>query len=366
MLPNPLADRLAAEIAAKGPIGFDQFMSAALYDPEYGYYMGGGKPEEDFRTAVDTHPLFAAILARRLDRVWHKLGCPSHFGVLELGSGRGSMAAAVHRVARDLPWGCALRWTGVEIGTLRRRDAQRACPQAKFVRDLSHVAARPAGVVIANEYLDALPFRLGKRCATGWNELRVGSTGGDEFEFMETNADPEASEYCTRWGEAIPDGGIVEVREGIDDLFGELAGQFERSVAIFIDYGGSAEQVHSLRLSSGTALAYRAMQVSSNLLKNPGRQDLTAHVNFDAISESASHHGFSSRGLTTQAEYLIELGIGSYLPALSADPRIDRQRYEAEREAVTRLLDPRHMGSFKVLELERGLVALTDANQPPS
>ncbi len=365
-MPNPLSGRLAAEIAANGPIGFDHFMAAAMYDPEHGYYMGGGNPEEDFRTAVDTHPLFAAILARRLDRAWRELGCPRPFGVVELGSGRGSMAAAVHRVARDLPWGCALRWTGVEIGTHRRRDAQLACPQAEFVQGLAQVAARSEGVIFANEYLDALPFRLVKRTPAGWNELRVGTTEDDEFEFVETCAASELNGYCLRWGGAIPGGGIVEVRAGFYELFGELAGLFKHSVAVLIDYGGSAEQVHSLRLSSGTALAYRGMQFSSNLLADPGRQDLTAHVNFDAVSESAGRHGFSSRGLTTQAEYLIELGIGSYLPALSAGPRINRRRYEAEREAVTRLLDPRHMGSFKVLELERGLVARTDANQPSS
>ena len=351
---SPLAAQLAKEIEICGPIGFDRFMAVALYDPDYGYYMGAGEPELDYRTAADTHPLFAALLARRLDLAWLELGCPSSFGVLELGSGPGSMAASVFRVARELPWGSALGWTGVEIGPGRRRVAQLACPQAKFVADLDQVGSRSIGVIFANEYLDALPFKLAERGDTGWLEKRVGASDDGSFAFVNASAGPELRNYCRHWGDDIPVGGVIEARIEMDALFAKLATKFARSEAIFIDYGGSKKEVHSKRLSSGTALAYRGMQVSEDLLADPGRQDLTAHVNFDAVSGSANRYGFRTRGLTTQAEYLIELGIGSYLPSLASDSTPDRSRYEAEREAVSRLLDPRHMGSFKVLELEFG------------
>ena len=98
---------------------------AALYDPDYGYYMGAGEPEYDFRTAVDTHPVFAAMVAtapaQGLGGIWI-LQPNSEFS--KLGSGRGSMASAVFLVARELSWGSRLDWTGVEIGTQRRRNAQ--------------------------------------------------------------------------------------------------------------------------------------------------------------------------------------------------------------------------------------------------
>ena len=352
-MPNQLTARLASEIETCGPIGFDHFMTRALYDSEHGYYMGGGNPEDDFRTAVDTSPLFAAMLVRRLDRAWRELECPDPFSVLELGSGRGVLAAAAMRVARELPWGPVLCWTGVEIGPSRRRYAQLNCPRARFVRDLGQVNPLPRGVILANEYLDALPFRLAKRGPGGWIELRVGLSEPGSLGFVEFPADNRLNEYCARWAGAIPTGGVVEVRHCLDGLFVELARLRRRSLSIFVDYGGTADQVHSLRLSSGTALAYRGMQVSSDLLEDPGSQDLTAHVNFDAVVGSAGRAGFTRRAQTTQAEFLIELGIGSYLPALAKVPSIDRQRYAIEREAVTRLLDPRHMGSFKVLELER-------------
>lgn len=352
---NPLAAKLAEEIELSGPIGFDRFMAAALYDPEFGYYMGAGRPELDYRTAVDTHPLFAAMLARRLDGAWQELGRPEPFRVLELGSGPGSMVASVSRVARELPWGGNLDWTGVEIGPGRRRKAQLTCPRARFVPDLKQVEPRSCGVIFANEYLDALPFKLAKRGGSGWLEKRVGVSESGSFAFVDASADPGLRDYCQRWAEAIPVGGTIEARTGIDSVFAELATKFQRSKAIFVDYGGSAEEVHSLRLSSGTALAYRGMQVSEDLLAEPGRRDLTAHVNFDAVVDSAGRYGFKMRRLTTQAQYLIDLGIGSYLPALADGVAPARTRYEAERDAVSRLLDPRQTGSFKVLELELGM-----------
>ncbi|MDE2935609.1 MAG: SAM-dependent methyltransferase [Chloroflexota bacterium] len=351
---NPLAAKLAAEIESSGPIGFERFMAAALYDPEYGYYMGAGNPELDYRTAVDTHPLFAAMFARHLDRAWHELGCPEPFWVVELGSGPGSMAASVFRIARELPWGSILDWTGVEIGPSRRRAAQLSCPRGRFISDLMQLKSGSSGVVFANEYLDAVPFKLAQRDDSGWLEKRVGVSEGGTLVFVEASAEPDLEVYCRRWADAIPVGGMIEARTDVDSIFSELATKFQRLKAIFVDYGGSSNDVHSLRYSSGTALAYRGMQVSEDLLAEPGFQDLTAHVNFDAVSDCASRHGFRRRQITTQAQYLIDLGIGSYLPTLAEGPAPDRSRYEAERDAVSRLLDPRQMGSFKVLELEFG------------
>lgn len=335
-------------------------MEAALYDPELGYYMGAGNPEGDFRTAVDTHPLFAAMFARRLSTAWRELGCPIPFNVLELGSGLGSMAAAVFRIARELPWGSGLAWTGVEIGPERRRAAQLACPRASFVSDLSQAEPVEFGVIFANEYLDALPFKLARRGESGWREKRVAISDAGSFAFAEIPAGQELADYCSRWGSAISVGGEIEARTDFDWLFCQLAAKSQRLIAIFIDYGGNAARVHSERLSAGTALAYQGMKASDDLLADPGRQDLTAHVNFEAVTECAVRNGFKARELITQAEYLIELGIGSYLPSLATGPAPERSRYEAEREAVSRLLDPRHMGSFRVLELERGLGVASD------
>ena len=346
-----LKNQLLAEIAASGPIGFDKFMAAALYDPRYGYYMGGGQPEKDFQTAVETHPLFAAMLARRLDRAWREFDCPAKFSVVELGSGRGTLAGHVIRISGGLPWGQALQWVGIEISPARRRQAQIAHPAARFVSGLVEVGRRPCRVVVANEFLDALPFRLARRAGGDWVEVRVGAGTDMEFAFVDCQADPALARYAGRWAGETPDGGMIEFRPGLAMAIRQIGELSDQALVILVDYGGSAAQVHSQRLGSGTALAYRGMKVVTDLLSEPGRQDLTAHVNFDEVSEIARCLRFASGPLRTQAEYLIELGIGNYLPALQTKTGLTRERYEVEREAVMRLLDPTQMGSFKVLEL---------------
>ena len=348
---SSLKNQLLAEIAASGPIGFDKFMAAALYDLSYGYYMGGGQPENDFQTAVETHPLFAAMLVRRLDRAWREFGCPDRFSVVELGSGRGTLAGHVIRIGGGMPWGQALEWVGVEISPARRRQAQITHPAVRFVGAMEEASRRPCRVVVANEFLDALPFRLARRAGNDWIEVRVGVGPDQELAFVDCPSDPALTRYARRWASAIPEGGMIEFRPGLSMAFRQIGELSDQALVILIDYGGSAAQVHSQRLGSGTALAYRGMKVVTDLLCEPGRQDLTAHVNFDEVIEIAQSLGFTAGPLRTQAEYLIDLGIGNYLPALQKKSGLTRERYEAEREAVMRLLDPTQMGSFKVLEL---------------
>ncbi len=360
-VPSGLKNQLLAEIAASGPIGFDKFMAAALYDPRYGYYMGGGQPENDFRTAVETHPLFAAMLVRRLDRAWRELGCPDKFSVVDLGSGRGTLAGHVIRISGGLPWGQALQWVGIEISPARRRQAQIAHPAARFVAAMEEAGRRPCRVVIANEFLDALPFRLARRAGDDWVEVCVGTGPGQELAFVDRPSDPALEQYARRWAGSTPNGGVIEFRPGLPMAIRQIGELSDQALVILIDYGGSAAQVHSQRLGSGTALAYRGMKVVTDLLFEPGRQDLTAHVNFDEVSAIAQSLGFTSDPLCTQAEYLIDLGIGDYLPTLQKRSGLARKRYEEEREAVMRLLDPIQMGSFKVLEL---YITKTDSIAP--
>ena len=340
-------------VKAKQSIGFDEYMELALYGPVGGYYMGGGTPADDFRTAPETHPLFAAMLTRRLDRAWRQLGRPDPFEVVELGCGPGVLASQVFKFASHHVWGPSLRWVGVEVGPGRRRAAQLRCPRGRFTGGIGSIESAPARVVIGNEFLDALPFRIARRHGDSWCELRVVAGEGNRLELAESPADTELADYGRKWALGVPDGGTFEVCSRLRQLFGEIARLADSLLVIFIDYGGSAEQVHSTRFGSGTSLGYRQMDVVTDLLASPGQIDLTAHVNFDAVDTTAASFGFRSRAIANQAEYLIELGIGQYLPGLIDQQNVNREILNQERDAVLRLLDPRDMGSFKVFEAAR-------------
>ncbi len=347
---SDLESQIFKLVKAKQSIGFDEYMELALYGPDGGYYMGGGTPSDDYRTAPETHPVFAAMLTRRLDRAWRQLGRPDPFEIVELGCGPGVLASQVFKFASHHPWGPSLRWMGVEAGPGRRRAAQLRCPWGRFAGGTASIESAPARVVIGNEFLDALPFRIARRRGDYWCELRVVAGENNRLELVELPADSDLVDYGHKWALGVPDGGTFEVCSRLRRLFGEITRLADSLLVIFIDYGGSAEQVHSTRFGSGTSLGYRRMNVVTDLLSSPGQIDLTAHVNFDAVHTTAESFGFNSKAITNQAEYLVELGIGQYLPGLIDQPKVNREILDQERDAVLRLLDPRDMGSFKVFE----------------
>ena len=92
-----LGEILAARIEREGPIPFWQFMSAALYHSELGYYRRARDPfgkDGDFYTAEQIQPVFGILIAQRIRQLWRTMGEPADFTVVELGAGRGEMAEA--------------------------------------------------------------------------------------------------------------------------------------------------------------------------------------------------------------------------------------------------------------------------------
>src|SRR3954447_11797653 len=134
MAPTPVAARLVERIARHGPLPYEAFVAAALYDPDGGFYASGGAAGRrgDFLTAPEVGPLFGAVVARALDAWWFDLGCPTDYVVVECGAGPGTLARAVQAARGALACGASLRYVTVE-----RSAAQRA-------RHPDAVDARPA------------------------------------------------------------------------------------------------------------------------------------------------------------------------------------------------------------------------------
>jgi SAM-dependent MidA family methyltransferase len=119
---TPLTTLLREEIGRSGPISFHQFMEAALYHPEYGYYRQPRDPfgkEGDFFTAEQLQPVFGILIAARIRMLYRAMGEPSDFTVVEIGPGRGEM------VEQALP--CSNKLTLVPLGAdLASRLARRS------------------------------------------------------------------------------------------------------------------------------------------------------------------------------------------------------------------------------------------------
>ena len=173
-----LAVRLARRIASVGPIPVSEYVQACLYDNESGFFIRGGQAggrAGDFLTAPEVGPLFGAVLARTLDAWWADLGSPEPFIVIEWGAGPGTLARAVLAAQPRCVSAGALRWVALEISLSQRVRHPRhpLVTSAALVSEALPDGAA-AGVVLANEFLDNLPFDIVQRTGDGWNELRVG------------------------------------------------------------------------------------------------------------------------------------------------------------------------------------------------
>ncbi|MEX1169989.1 MAG: SAM-dependent methyltransferase [Chloroflexota bacterium] len=359
---DELVDRIHEEIRGTGPITFARFMELALYDPRGGYYRSeAARPgrDGDFLTAPETHPIFGAALARGIEEVWHRLGRPDPFVLREYGAGTGTLALAIlERLALDgSELAAILRYDPIEIEP-RRLDVISA-RLLDAARDGVLMApgdrGRPAvGVVLANEVLDALPTH---RVAGRDGRLLEILVGSDDGRFVDVETDPTTPALAARLSaEAIElvEGQRAEICLALDPWMAEAAGGLARGLLLLIDYGHPAAELYdSRRRMNGTLLAYLRQHAHDDPYRHVGRQDLTAHVDVTAVERAAARAGLVHLGTTTQAEFLVGLGIEDLLRAIQADPATTMEAYLAVRSGLMRIIDPAATGRFRVMGFGR-------------
>jgi SAM-dependent MidA family methyltransferase len=389
---NELETIIRDEIAREGPLPFARYMALALYHPTLGYYSGGGQGREpvgwagDYITSGDLHPLWGWCIARQLQQMWELLGCPRDFDVIEMGAGRGLLAREVWRYAltRAPQLAAALRYTLVDRATGTALHAARAARLASALADLGAPTgavrwseALPAtpviGCVVANELVDALPVHVVEARGGTLRELfvTVDPASGQLAAVAGSPSSPEVAGYLDSFHvpwRTFPDGWRAEICLAATPWMRQVAASLARGFALTLDYGDTARRLYTPERWRGTLAVYRQHHFDDRALVQPGRQDITAHVNFSALVQSGRAAGLRLAGITTQAAFLLGLGIRDELEALAASryPFADSERHtdrgQADylrraslRNAVGILLDPRGLGGFRVLVQQRGV-----------
>jgi len=364
---NPeLVARIAAEIRAAGPMTFARFMELALYDPVDGYYSSPvERPTRtgDFLTAPELDPLFGRALSRQVAEVWQRLGRPAGLTVREYGAGGGALAAAMLAgLSRDEPaLAQTVRYEPVEHNPHRVRELQDRLASGGLGGAIDEAAGPFVGVVLANEFLDALPVhRVVGRAGGAVGELYVDVRDG---QFVEVEGDPSREALAARLvadGVSLPPGQRAEVRLADEQWVAAVSQDLRAGVAIVIDYALAADELYAPSRPDGTLVAYLAHRAHTNPFRSVGRQDLTAHVDLTALSAAATTAGLDVLGETSQAEFLIGNGLEELVGEIRADRSTDLAAWAHVRAAVARLLDPRATGGFRVAVLGRGI-----ASTPP-
>jgi len=356
-------------------ITFARYMELALYEPRLGYYRRpADRPTDagDFLTAPETHPIFGWTVARRIEAMWEELGRPRPFGLIEFGAGSGTLALSVIEGMRrhgSIELLDALSYEPVESNPHRLADLRDRFEKTGRADLLAPTGAPSTGtvpvtgVLLANEFLDALPVHRvvvqgGKlrELFVVWRAEAEEAGAGAVGRFAEVVDSPSTPDLAARLsgdGVVLAEGQVAEICLALDPWLRGVASRLARGFVLAIDYGYEAAELYGPRHLAGTLLGYRGHRVVENVFEAPGETDITAHVDFTAVAQVAAPLGFGTVSLTTQSEFLVAAGLEEELRALQSSPDLTPADYTRARSGIVRMLDPRHMGRFRVLVLER-------------
>jgi NADH dehydrogenase [ubiquinone] 1 alpha subcomplex assembly factor 7 len=344
-----LAVRLTRHIRAHGPMTIAAFMAMALHDPAAGYYARRqplGR-QGDFITAPEISQIFGELIGLWGADLWQRMGRPDSVIVAELGPGRGVLMADFLRAASGVPgFRETLRLHLVEASPVLRAEQQRRLAGAEPVW-LTDVGALPEGplLLVANEFLDALPIRQLVRGRAHWAERLVAIDAEGGLCFAAGPESPALSLLVTPERRIAAPGTIVELCPAAAILAAGLAERLlhQPGAALFIDYGYA-------KPPPGSTLAAIGGHRAAGILDAPGTADLSAHVDFAAFAAAARAGGAEIHGPVPQGDFLGVLGAELRLAVLTRHATPGQRA--ALETGLRRLIDPAEMGTlFKVLAM---------------
>jgi SAM-dependent MidA family methyltransferase len=333
--PTTYDEVAAAQEGLGRPLRFDEFMELALYGAR-GFYTAGGQAGRggDFLTSPEVGPLFGAVVARWVEAEFRRLGAPAGFTIVEAGAGPGTLARSLLAAAPQ--W--SGRYVAVEVSA-----AQRAQHPAG-VQSLAELPAGPfAGVVIANELLDNLPFRLAVFDGS-WREAVVVAEGGSLSEVTV----PAPAEWSFLPAPA-PHGARLPIQQQAAEWVRRATTALMAGTVLAIDYSTPRTAALAAEPWRAWLRTYRGHARGAHYLRDAGHQDITAQVCVDQLPEPAA--------VRDQAHFLRRWGIDELVEegrvewaraAARADLAALRMRSRI-REAES-LLDPGGLGGFLAIE----------------
>jgi len=317
---NDLERRLIARIEREGPITFRDFMQAALYDPDYGYYntervkIG---PQGDYYTSSNVHPAFGALLARVFVQQWKELGLyPSHqLTIVEIGAGTGRLACDVLNALRDQHPEAFQEVDYVIVESspqMCRRECELLAGFESRVhwRTLEELGRPPMeGTFFSNELIDALPVHRVRFERSGIEEQYVSIAAGRLALSWAQPSTLELVNYLGRAGVKPAEGQIVEINLDAIEWLSKVSRALGRGFLITVDYGDLSPLLWAPDRRYGTLRSFYNHRLVDSPLERIGEQDMTASVNFTALLEYGPDFGLETLSYERQVAFLVRMGL---------------------------------------------------------
>jgi len=355
-VPVSLAERLKDLIRREGAISFHDWMKAALYDPEGGYYQRADRArwgrEGDYRTSPERSELFAATFAHYFVELSEELT------IVECGAGDGSFAAGVlSTLGEQAPSSFArTRYVVYDVSDdALSRSRERLAEfgdRVEFYSDWNQVSVQ-RGIYFANELLDAFPVHRVLKSEEGLSEFYVTIDSSGDFGWTTGPlSTPRLAEFCKAYELAA--GQVIEINLAIDDWLSQVAAKLEHGYVISVDYGAEAVDLYDhLQRPEGTLRGFASHSFVDDLLSKPGEYDLTSSVNWTQVKATSEKLGFEVVEFASQDKFLLTAGLLDQL-----EYRLGRAETDAEKTALTigarEMILPGGMASsFQVLVQKR-------------
>ena len=338
-----------------GAISFQDYMQHVLYAPGLGYYSAGSTKlgdEGDFITAPEISPLFSQALANAILPV-----LKSHPFILEVGAGRGRMAAdmlAWLQQENTLPDKYYLLELSADLQQRQKATIAEQVPELlQRVEWLQALPEKFSGVVLGNELLDAMPVQLFLKKNGEFLEHFVGWEKEHFVSILKPAGDRlrhRLEEIEEARGEVFAEGYHSEVNFAAEDFIRSMAQSLQQGIMIFIDYGFPRHEYYHPQRHGGTLMCHYRHRAHPDPFVYPGLQDITAHVDFTAMADAALESGMKVTGYTNQAGFLMGAGLLE-LPALQQQ---DTEKQIALANQIKKLTLPHEMGElFKVIAFSK-------------
>ena len=344
---------------SNGWIPFDLFFNTVMYEPGLGYYSSGSyKIGEggDYTTAPEISKYFSKSIAMQTMRLLDMHDSPS---VIEIGAGKGTFAFEYLKALEETKTEIEHYYILEISADLRDRQMQLISALPEGLRNkvtwLESLDIEPIdGIVLANEVIDALPFK--RFCFENKQLFELGVTHSDgELEVEKKESGNKLREEIEAISVEIKrqfeDGFTSEIRLDMHKWFRSISSLIRKGSMIFIDYGYDRNDFYRPERSEGNMICHYQNQIIQDPLKNIGYQDISASVDFTQLADSAIEEGFFIDLFTTQSMFLLSEQSLSMIENIEKD-----EERIMEIQKLKQLVMPNQMGDvFKCMVLGKGI-----------